>query len=946
MGLLKQMTMYMNQRYRIFYFLSFLIICSLSGVHGQTNSDLETDVIDALAEMPAKNQEQLDQVMTNVLAMGEEGVLAFTERLVPLGKGNDSQARYLLHSLANFAGRPSEGLISGNIVEDAFLKAIEQTVDKEIQTFLIRQLAFCGTDTSVDQVSTYLLDPFLFKPAISTLSYIGTVKASKAILTVASSDYQELSRAAIKALGDLQYDPAAEILNDIMLNQINQEIDRETARISLMALSEIANASSHKILLKAVKTAGFRKDEKDAVIAYTNYGHRLLEKNDRMLASKVGLQILKNCTASDQLQFRSAGIHLMAAIEGADFNKTLIQEIENSDKNYRGSVLDAAENILTVNEIDSWIKAFKESSLDTKPQIIRMLGKIDNPAVLEHCLQVSIGHQNEAISIAAIKMLVYQEKSASLELLLEKLKGRSNEFEKVAIEETLLRICDKEDIKTLAASLPSMQPEAQAIIVKVMGARGASEEFSSILKLAGKGNNHLDEAVYGVLGSISTTDHLPQLVELLEGVDTENAVTSIQNAIIQVLDHADNDHTNEMIRAYNSSEKKERFLPILAVTGGDEALNLTVNALNSTSETESNIALQTLSNWRNNDAIPVLYKALEASTEPLARSDIFYPYLKQVSASTHTNDQKLLLIKKVVWADNSHEEKQSILKACRNIQTFLSLVFVSNYLNDEELISLASGTAIAIALPTPTFKGLSGDIVRDIVSRSINNLSGPDSQYLKIDVKEFLDNMSNETGYIPIFNEKDLSGWQGLVDDPVKRAEMSESQLADKQAAANTEMMNDWVVKNGQLTFIGEGSKSICTTKKYGDFEMLIDWKIGKGADSGVYLRGTPQVKIWDTTLLDIGAQVGSGGLFNNESHPDKPLVVADNPVNEWNTFRITMIGEKVSVYLNGQLVVDQVVFENFWNREIPIFTSEAIELHAHGDNVTFRNVYIKELNK
>lgn len=938
--------MYIQHRYRIFYLLSLLIICSLSGLNAQTNSTLETKVLDALSEMPAKNQEHLDSIMVNIMAMGTEGVQAFTERLIPSGEGNDSQARYLLHSLANFAGRPSEGFVSGSVVEEAFLTAIDQSNDKEVQTFLIRRLAFCGTDASVDQMSSYLSDPDLFKPAISTLSYIGTDKASKAILSAANSYVLEISRSAIKALGDLQYDPAAEILNDITLNRINQEIDRETARISLMALSEIANASSHKILLKAANTAGFRKDEKEAVIAYTNYGNRLLEKNDRVLAAKVGAQILKNCTAPDQLQFRSSAIHLLSAIEGTEFNKSLLKEIENQDKNYRGSVLDAASKILTVNEIESWIKAFEEASLEAKPQIIRMLGQIDNPAVFEHCLQASIGHQNEDISIAAIKMLVYQEKSASLDLLLEKLKDKSNEHEKSAIEETLLRICDKEDITTLAESLPSMQPEAQAIIVKVLGARGTSEEFSSILELAGKGNNNLDEAVYGVLGSISTTDNLPQLVELLEGVDTENAVTSVQEAIIQVLDHSNTDHANEMIRAYNSSKKRERLLPILAATGGDEALHLTAKALNSGSETERVIALQTLSNWRNNEAIPVLYKALDDSAEPSVRSDVFYAYLKQVSGSTHTNDQKLLLIKKVVWADNSHEEKQSILKACRNIQTFLSLVFVSNYLNDEELISLASGTAIAIALPTPTFKGLSGDIVRDIVSRSINNLSGPDSQYLKIDVKEFLDNMSNETGYIPIFNGKDLNGWQGLVDDPIKRAAMSEKRLADKQAAANTEMMNDWVVKDGHLTFIGEEFKNICTTNKYEDFSMLIDWKIGKGGDSGVYLRGAPQVQIWDTALVEVGAEVGSGGLYNNISHPDKPLVVADNPVNEWNTFRITIIGEKVTVYLNGQLVVDQVVFENYWNREIPIFTSEAIELQAHGENVAFRNVYVKELIK
>jgi hypothetical protein len=89
---------------------------------------------------------------------------------------------------------------------------------------------------------------------------------------------------------------------------------------------------------------------------------------------------------------------------------------------------------------------------------------------------------------------------------------------------------------------------------------------------------------------------------------------------------------------------------------------------------------------------------------------------------------------------------------------------------------------------------------------------------------------------------------------------------------------------------------------------------------------------------------VGSGGLYNNEKNPSKPLVVADNPIGEWNTFRIKMKGDRVTVHLNGQLVTDSVVLENFWDRKQPIFSKEQIELQAHGTYVAYRNIYIKEL--
>jgi len=123
---------------------------------------------------------------------------------------------------------------------------------------------------------------------------------------------------------------------------------------------------------------------------------------------------------------------------------------------------------------------------------------------------------------------------------------------------------------------------------------------------------------------------------------------------------------------------------------------------------------------------------------------------------------------------------------------------------------------------------------------------------------------------------------------------------------------------------------------------MLVDWKILKDGDSGIYLRGSPQVQIWDTDRPN--ADVGSGGLYNNQKNPSKPSKVADKPVGQWNRFRIIMIGEKVTVILNGQIVVDNVIMENYWDRSIPIYPTGQIELQNHGNTLYFRNIFIREI--
>jgi len=191
-------------------------------------------------------------------------------------------------------------------------------------------------------------------------------------------------------------------------------------------------------------------------------------------------------------------------------------------------------------------------------------------------------------------------------------------------------------------------------------------------------------------------------------------------------------------------------------------------------------------------------------------------------------------------------------------------------------------------------------------------------------------------GRVALFNGKDLTGWKGLVANPVERAKMTPEQLAEAQKVADESMRAHWSAQDGIIVFDGKGD-SLCTAKDYGDFELWVDWKILPAGDSGIYLRGSPQVQIWDNPI-------GSGGLYNNQKNPSQPLAVADNPVGEWNTFHIIMIGDRVTVYLNDVLVVDNTVMENYWERDKPMYKTGQIELQNHGNTLYFGRVYIREI--
>jgi hypothetical protein len=217
-------------------------------------------------------------------------------------------------------------------------------------------------------------------------------------------------------------------------------------------------------------------------------------------------------------------------------------------------------------------------------------------------------------------------------------------------------------------------------------------------------------------------------------------------------------------------------------------------------------------------------------------------------------------------------------------------------------------------------------------------------------------------GFTALFNGRDLAGWRGgETFDHRKLLAMSaderKEQLRKWTAADEKNSMLEvsaatgkphWYVENGEL--VNDGFGAYATTERdYGDFELLVDYSTVPKADSGIYLRGVPQVQIWDSSQPDpqnLGLAKGSGGLWNNSpGAPGKdPLVKADRPLGEWNRFRIVMRGENVSVWLNDQKVVDDARMENYYDRAVPVPEKGPIQLQTHGGEIRWRNVFIREL--
>jgi len=217
-------------------------------------------------------------------------------------------------------------------------------------------------------------------------------------------------------------------------------------------------------------------------------------------------------------------------------------------------------------------------------------------------------------------------------------------------------------------------------------------------------------------------------------------------------------------------------------------------------------------------------------------------------------------------------------------------------------------------------------------------------------------------GFTALFNGKDLAGWYGwgtrdprdlLAMTPEQVAEYKKQSLEGAPNGKGDHVNAHWKVENGELVNDGKGLY-LTTDKDYGNIELLVEYKALPDGDSGLYLRGMPQVQIWDSTKGDprkLGQDKGSGGLWNNSPGNGKdPLVNADKPLGEWNKFRIVMVGSRVSVWLNDQLVVDHAILENFFDKKkpaaerLPILPRGPIQLQTHGSEIRWRNVFVREI--
>ena len=918
--------------------LSFLMISVIS--FSQDKRTLETKVADLLAQFPATGLAYTDKLMEDMAGLGEAGLKQICDQIIPAGTGDDTKARFAIETFSRFIS--GKGRETGRkIWEEICISFASGKKDPGVKDFFIKQLQLIGSEKAAMALKIFIADKENCTSAISAITAIGGDIAEQIFSESLTNTDLSCAAAVMNALASMRSKKA---VKEFIYWSGVENPNTKASAYNALAMSGAAEALP--VLLKAARSYGYRWERTGATASLINFANTAGLNGDIKTMDKICKMLIKKCNDKLTLHNKAAALKTYVSFHGTDAMSDILKAAGHPDARYRNAAIALTDMLKGSDVTGNWIEYFPKAIQEAKPEIIRMLGKRGDEKALG-LISASLNDPDSAVRKAASEAIAMLSGKNAVPELIGYMMKQDSDSDQEAVVSALKSIAGDKEISGLKDVLKNGSPAAKISAIELMAWNRNNDNFSEILPLASSQDEKVKAAAFKALKELAGEGDQEVLIGLLRSPGNSKFSSEIQQAIaVSANKSADTEkRSGQILKAMDGSIDKKLLIPVLAKTGRRKALSAVLNEFENGNPEMREVCFKALTSWNDYSASSALYEIC-ASGNKTYEAPAFEGYITQIKNAGIPDEQKLLLYRKIMPYALSAERKNQILAELGKLKTYQTLFLVGEYLDDPATSATAAKSAMYIALPSVSeTAGMYGVKVREILNKALLKIAGQESEYDREMINKYLMSMSADEGFIPMFNGKDLTGWQGLVENPLTREKMKPAELAKKQAEADKKVPLNWSVKDGCIWFNGRGD-NLCSIKQYADFELLADWKITKEGDSGIYLRGTPQVQIWDTSRVSVGAQVGSGGLYNNQTNPSKPLKVADNPVGEWNTFRIIMIGEKVSVWLNGELVVDNVTMENYWDRKIPIFPKGPIELQAHGTDLAFRDIYVREISE
>ena len=760
--------------------VSFTLLLVSFATYPQDQRTLETKVADLLARFPANDNQFTEKLMGDMLSLGETGIKQICDQIIPSGTGDDTRSRFAVESLSRFLsqkGKEAERMIW----EKTCISYATGQKDNGVKDFFMKQLQQIGGNQSAEAMKIYLGNKEICEPALAVITAVGGKTAETILAESLKNKDLPCAAAVMNALALMKSQLA---VNEYIIWSSDDDINIKASAYN--ALAQSGSPLAYPVLLKAAKEVSYRWEATGATASLLNYARVVGQNGDIKTMDKICKLIISKCNDNLTIQNKTVALDTYVSFHGINAMSYLIKAAAHTNYKYRNAALRISLSIPGTEIVNKWIAYFPKAIPAAKPEIITMLG-IRGDVVALPLVTASLSDKDQAVRIQAAEAIVKISGSQAINSLINYMLVFTSAPDQEAAKSALMTVTGSDNMRYLVPVLKEGPPAARKSAIELLAWNKDNKYFSEVLPFASSQEEPVRSAAFKALASLAGSSDQGKLIELLAVTDNPDNIKDIQTALAVASGKISDPEkrSSTILKALEGKIQKEKLIPVLANTGGREALSVVLKEFENGNSAMRDVCFKTLTNWKDYSASSALYEIC-ASGNKTFEGPAFEGYIRQIKSTDLPDEQKLLLFRKIMPFAVSSDRKNEVLTETGKLKTYQSLFFVANYLDDPATSAAAAKAAMYIALPSVNSKaGMYGDLVKEILTKAIDKLKGQESEYDKEMVNKYLAGMPADEGFKPMFNGKDLSGWQGLVENPVARAKMKPAELAKKQIEAN-----------------------------------------------------------------------------------------------------------------------------------------------------------------
>lgn len=724
----------MNKRSLHILILSLFLCLGLTSFAqlDSRNRTPETVITDGLAQLPAKDKNTYNEVISEMAATGQKGMEMLTAMLKPAATNQNATFEYAIDAIVSYSTK-ADNASARKGIHDGLVAGLKKCNDDANKAFLLTQLNKIAEPADADLYIGYLSDPYLKQHALIGLAQIPGIDGAveKAINATSTPD------------AGLAYVAYARKLKNVEPKLIEWASSNDTKVLDAVynALAACGSEASLKVLQKAAKAKDFANDPTGATDAYL----RLLAN---LGDNKAAISAEKNLLKSKQEYVRCAGLNLLLHADKANAEKNILAALKDKSAEYRNTALLAAPEVAGDGIFNTVAAKYNSLSPEAKVDVLAWLGN-NHVASQADLVSEATTSKDTAIALTAIDAASKIGGDKALKALISLFDAE----EQVAqAAENALHSFNGDINSSLVEALDSQDEKTRNVALRLVFYRRAYDAYDKVFEMVKNG----DGVAASVLPGIAKPENFNQICDIMEKSDDPAIMYGLIMAATRSLMGMPPERAYFLINDRMESVKPERlaslYYPMFAFTATPEGIKKLYDIYCKDRDEASLSALLTVN---NPFMINVLYTiAVDEKTDKQWLDKIYSRMVELIQTSNTPGPEAYTLYNLVLDRNPKDDIKVAIVRNLGNITTFPSLMAVAKYLDNPATAFASANSVRNIVAKNEALQ--KGKTVKGILEKARKIFADhkaqgdADAGYAIDDIDRMLGNMSEEGGFADV----------------------------------------------------------------------------------------------------------------------------------------------------------------------------------------------------